>query len=110
MTEAINLDAAKAARREAQKTPPKVIFGKRTFTLPVEIPFEAVEQLGQIDTADPTTATSVITRFIAILFGDQYETFLKLQPSTQDVEVLMESLATVYGFESPGESPASVDT
>lgn len=110
MSELINLDAAKAARRESGVEQPKVVFGKKTFALPVEIPFEAVEKLGGLDPDDPTAATSVITGFIAILFGDQYPAFLKLQPSTQDIEVLMESLAKVYGFETPGESLASVDT
>lgn len=110
MPETINLDAARAARREKSKTEPKVVFGKKTFTLPVEIPFAAVEQLGKLDPNDPTTSSEIVSRFIAILFGDQYEDFERLQPSTEDIQFLMEALASSYGFESPGESQASVDS
>lgn len=110
MSEPINLDAARAARREKSKKEPKVVFGKKTFVLPVEIPFAAVEQLGKLDVSDPSTSSQVISRFIEILFGDQYEAFTKLQPSTEDIEYLMEALAKAYGFESPGESQASVDS
>lgn len=104
MTEpVINLDAARAARREAKATAPSLVFGKQKFKLPVELPFSAIEHLGQMDPDNSARTTVAISGFIKGLLGDQYEAFNKLQPSAKDIELLMEELARVYGFQSSGE-------
>lgn len=99
----INLDAARAARREVSKQSPKIVFGKKTFTLPAELPFSAIEHLSGMDTENPAASTAVISAFVKELFGEQYADFNALQPSANDIQVLMEELSTVYGFQSVGE-------
>lgn len=109
MSNTINLDAARAARRETKKTEPKVVFHDKTFTLPIEMPFAVVEHLGKLNPEDPGASSGVILEFVKELFGDQFDDFRRLQPSANDIEALMDALNDVYGL-SVGESGASGDS
>lgn len=95
----IDLDAAKAARREASKEGPVVVFGGQRFPLQPELPFEAAEHLlyGRLREA------------IALIFNGGHEEFMALKPSTEDLRLLLDvELPKAYGSEDLGESPASL--
>lgn len=84
MTERLlDLDSARAARFEASKEKPVVVFGGKQFEMPVELPLNMVEALtkGDIGTA------------MDILFGERASEFMELGPSMQDLT----ELVTVYG-------------
>ena len=90
----IDLDAARAARAEAT-TPVVVRFGGTDYTLPNELPLEAA-----MSADDPVA-------FLTSLLGSHADDFMSAGPSIADVTMLAESIASVYGFESVPESPAS---
>jgi hypothetical protein len=90
----IDLDAARAAR--AETTAPVVVrLGGEDFELPNELPLEAA-----MSADDPVA-------FLTALLGNRADEFMAAGPSIADVATLAESIASVYGFESPGESVAS---
>jgi hypothetical protein len=93
----IDLASARAARLEAQGQPVVLKWDEKTsFTLPVEMPAEFAILGEERD----------IRGAIAALIGDQFEEFLALRPSMDDLMELMKAAATVYGME-PGEFQAS---
>lgn len=95
----IDLDKARVARREAKKDGPEVTFGGKTFKLPVEIPYDLVQKLRD---ASEDQADTVV---LSALFGEkQWDAFLKLQPTLDDVSTLFESLAVEYGILAPQSS------
>lgn len=95
----IDLDAARAARAEAQGEENTVLLGGDTFTLPLELPIELGDFL----------VSGRVGAFIEALLGEeQWTKFASHKPTLNDLKVLAEQLAPLYGFESPGESPASV--
>jgi hypothetical protein len=95
----LNLDAARKARQEARgpQDPKVLIFGERQFPLPDELPYE----VGELWTEQR------VTQGLRVLLDGQYDAFSDLHPSVDDVKALVENLAEMYGFGSPGESPAS---
>jgi hypothetical protein len=93
MPRTIDLDAARAARSENE--PVIVRFGGHDFALPAELPLDAA-----IHAAEPA-------KFLEVLFGAEHDAFMAQRPSMQDVVALAEGVASAYGFESVGESPAS---
>lgn len=108
----VDLDKARAARREAQGEAPVVRFGSRDFVLPMEMPFVVVEHLGQLAQADDTDNAAVAAAILAILgdlFGDQYEAFMQNKPSMQDLTGMFDGIMAVYGV-TVGESPASASS
>ena len=93
----IDLDAAKAARREARGEGPTVVFGAQEFTLDAEIPFEVTEHL----------AEGRVSEAVALLLGDSHEAFMASKPSVEDLMMLFEQLTTAYGLETLGNGQAS---
>jgi hypothetical protein len=96
----IDLDAAKAARREARGEGPTVVFGAKEFTLDAEVPFEVTEHL----------AEGRITQAVNLLLGEAHEDFMASKPSVEDLMTLFEQLTTAYGLESLGNGQASAES
>jgi hypothetical protein len=90
----LDLDAARAARSEAQGEAPSILFGGTTFDLPVELPWEIAEAAAAGDGAGALRA-------IELLLGDRWAEFKALKPSLADVMVIVEGLGEIYGV-SPG--------
>ncbi len=105
---AVDLDAAKAARREAKGEGPTVVFGGETFTLPVEMPFEIVEELGRLQSAgeDGALAGQAVLSVVRLLLGEQYKAFMAHRPSMDDLTELANGAMREYGT-GRGESLAS---
>lgn len=114
----IDLDAYRAARREADQEGPVVRFGGKSYQLPAEMPLEV---LGVLDTFNPEmtagAVSSGILQICRVLLGeDGYAEFMAQKPSLQDatsffngVEVdgeMQGGILQAYGFGGPGESPA----
>jgi hypothetical protein len=93
MSRVIDLDAARAARAEANAEAPVVRFGGVDYTLPVELPWAMVEAAASGDAGGLVTA-------VKLLLGDQWETFESAQPSIGDLRILVEGVAELYGVDS----------
>ena len=99
----IDLDArrrARAAEAEADHEPVEITFGDSKFELPAELPWRFASLLfrGEVDAA------------LAAAFGEsEYERFMGLDPSVDDVQGLVEDLSAAYGL-SEGESLASASS
>lgn len=110
MGKQVDLDAARQARREAEGEAPVVVFGGKSFELPVEMPFTFVEATAEYNRAskaeDGTAASGVLADMVRAVFGSQYSEFMSLNPSVKDIEELMSGVAGMYGTDQ-GESPAS---
>jgi hypothetical protein len=108
---AIDLDAARAARREVDKEAPKAVFGGRDFGLPAELPFSVVQGLVEMEQGqandDQAAVGNAVTDIIRELFGTDYDAFMDLRPSMQDLEALIGGVMLQYGFSDVGESSAS---
>jgi hypothetical protein len=98
----IDLNAARAARREAAGAPPEpVVFGDREFPLPVELPVSVMEGLARLGTLpgnDAAGITSTVKEILAELFGEHFDAFWALRPSFDDLMELMDRLPAAYGF------------
>lgn len=96
----IDLDAARAAREERNGSPHQIIWGGETFLVGPELDLEAYGA-SRID--DPL-------RFVQLVLGsEQWPKFNELRrPSVDDARALSEGFAQLIGFESPGESSASL--
>lgn len=95
MSRVLDLDAARAARQEAQQEAPVIRFGGTDFVLPVELPWAVAEAA-----AEGTGAGAF--RAIELLLGDQWPTFLGLNPSVADVLAIVQGIAGIYGVD-PGK-------
>ena len=93
MSRVLDLDAARAARKEAQKEAPVIKFKGKEFPLPVELPWEVAE------TAAVGDASSAL-KAIELLIGSQWKEFKKLNPSVADVMVIVEGIGDIYGVSS----------
>lgn len=112
MSNKIDLDAARAARRETSGTGPTATLGGEEFVFPVEVPFAAAQILGDVATAqeagDVAKVMGAVVSFLEALLGpEDYARFREHRPSLQDLMSLIEGLSKAYGFGDPGESPAS---
>ncbi len=107
----IDLDAARAARREVEHEALTVALGGRDFVLPSELPFVVVERLADLKTTqeagDNSEVVKIILSIVELLLGDMYTDFMAQAPSMADLEVLLTELMKAYGFEDLGEAPAS---
>lgn len=108
----IDLDAAKAARREATEEPPTIVFGGTEFVLPVELPYEVAESLASF-VDSPNDQKSVALADVARSFlGDYAADFMRLRPSIKDLLELVNGVMKAYGFsdvetgEAEDEPPA----
>jgi hypothetical protein len=86
----IDLDAARAARAEAQSEAPVLRFANKDWTLPVELPWEIAEAAAAGDAAAALNA-------IQLLLGDQWAEFKSHRPSLADVLVIVEGIGELYG-------------
>jgi hypothetical protein len=96
----LDLDAARAARLEAKSAGPAVTFGGRTFTLPPEVSYEVVAQVGALERGD----LDALGAMMRALLGDCYGDFMAGHPSIEDMEALVEGVLTGYGL---GETSAA---
>lgn len=107
---AIDLDAAKAARREQNGTNPQLTYGGKTWDLPLELPLDTVIAISELEQAiEGETGNSAAEKFRLVaesLLGDNSAEFLAFKPSVQDIGVLIGGLVEEYGL-TPGESEAS---
>jgi hypothetical protein len=107
----IDLDAAKAARREAAGEHPEPIrFGGDTFELPVELPFEVGHRLLSLLENIAAGSSAVFEDVMGVLeplLGEGYPAFMAHGPSMPDIMELLTGLPREYGFTDMGESPAS---
>ena len=94
----INLDAARAARAEANGEHNTVTFGGQVFDLPVECPYTFAEALNR---DDPQAMLH------ALLGADDAARFLALGPTVPDLTELVVGVARVYGLGAEGNSAAS---
>lgn len=94
----IDLDAARAARAEAQGEPHTVVFGGQEYALPAEIPAEFGFLL--VEGNLPEAISSVL--------GESAGEFWAQKPSINDLEVFSEDMARLYGFEDAGNLSPSV--
>lgn len=105
-----DLDAARAARAEANGEAPTVKFGGVVFTLPVEMPYAIVENVNEMQAAqlagDGYKVTQALSAIAQDLFGDRFQEFLAFHPSMLDMQALLENVAPMYGL-TAGESQAS---
>ena len=105
MSKEINLDAARAARRETLGESPCVVFGGKKFDLEPELPFALVDAL--LDAGDDEIAKVVIVKAMAqAMFGKKYDAFMKLNPTMPDIQELVIQITPLYGL-TLGESSAS---
>ena len=95
MSRVLDLDAARAARQEAQQEAPVIRFGGTDFVLPVELPWTVAEA------ASEGTGAGAF-RAIELLLGDQWVTFTTLNPSVADVLEIVQGIAGIYGVD-PGK-------
>jgi hypothetical protein len=93
----LDLDALRLQRAEARKSPRSFRFGKRSWSLPDELPLELGLQMANGDTMGTLKG----------LLGDQWDEFYALGPTLDDALALGTGLQKVYGFADPGESQAS---
>lgn len=106
----IDLDAAKAARRETLGEAPVVIWQGATFELPVELPFDTGEALLTFLEDTEAGAAAVFADVRAILrplLGARFEEFMAGHPAMGDLIEFMRGLPQEYGFTDLGESVAS---
>lgn len=114
MSQRVDLDAARAARREAGGEAPVIVIDGEEFILPVELPFAIMDDLARLFKAKDdkealaelsVEALPVITRG---LLGSDYERFIAHRPSVDDFLVLFEGVMGAYGLsDDVGESSAS---
>lgn len=102
---AIDLDAKRAARREAQGVGPEVIFGGVTYELPAELPFGVLEAFRAF--AKEETAPSALADVAQALLGEHYEAFKASKPSVADLNELIGGVMQEYGVADPLDSSAS---
>jgi hypothetical protein len=103
----IDLDAVRAARREAEAQAPSVKLGGKVFELPVELPFGVFLLLPELRNED--TSVAAVSAVVRELFGEKHDEFMALGPSMEDLEALLNGVMEEYGL-NPGESEASPDS
>ena len=96
---AIDLDKARAARREKMGQGPEIVFGGITYELSPEIPFGMLEAFRGLSDSDP----SAIADIAKALLGKHYDAFLATDPppSLDDFNELIGGVLQEYGVSSP---------
>lgn len=112
----VDLNKIRAARLEAKGEGPEVEFGENVFKLPPELPFTVVEAFGtmnanaQDEEFDGFVAASAVLDAAKGLLGpDQFDLFMKEQPSSEDFSAFIEAVLEEYGV-TAGESEASPES
>lgn len=105
----LDLDARRAARREAAKEPVTFTFGGEVFTLPVELPVEAVELVATVDAESMSDlqAVALITPVMRALLGPEWDRFYAHRPSLEDLAEVADFIWESYGVtpQTPSQSP-----
>lgn len=96
----LDLDAARAARAEAEAEPIVLVVNGEDVTLPGELPLAALEYAARLSAGDP----EAFTPFLQSLLGTAWEA-LKHDLTVPDLEYLAEHLFELYGIE--GGAPES---
>jgi hypothetical protein len=108
----MNLDEARAARREAEKKGPTITVEDVVFQLPVELPLSVTLWLNDLSEAqeadDNAAAVKAVGGVLRGLFGKDYNRFMEVsQIAMEDMEDLLNGIVKDYGFSDQGEAPAS---
>lgn len=98
-----SIDAARAQRFEATGEDFKFEYGGKPFTLPRELPVDAIEALAAIEATDSILA---LRQALAALLGKQAARLDIGRLSAEDIEGLLEAWSTEVGI-SLGESAPS---
>jgi hypothetical protein len=104
---AIDLDAARAARREAKGEGPRVIFGGISYELSPELPFGVLEAMRELMSDDNEKAPGALVDLTRALLGEHYDAFKATQPTVDDLNELIGGVMEEYGVESPLPSSGS---
>lgn len=110
----INLDEARAARREAQKEIPEpIVFNGVEFELPLELPITCVHWMTKLGVASEKKDGEGITKALvgtveALFSAETCERFMAFNPSLEDLLAVVEGLPEEYGL-TAGESTASAE-
>lgn len=99
----IDLDAARAARREGKGKGPVLIFGGKEYQLPPELPYEALEPIRGMSSSE--TAAGAMVDLMKALLGQYYDE-IKTELSFDDLEEFVEGAMSEYGVSDPLDSPA----
>lgn len=97
-TNSIDLDRARAARREAKGQGPVVHVNGADYQLAPELPYEVLEHLRGLN--DPGTAPQALVDTLRSLTGEHYEAITSGM-SLDDVNELVGQLMRAYGLERP---------
>lgn len=109
----INLDKARAVRREAmKKVPSPVTFQGEQFALPAELPITAIRWMIKLGDASAAKKGKAIAEALEAVVGalfsvNDFGRFMALQPSLEDLTAIVEGLPAEYGMSGVGESQAS---
>lgn len=106
-----DLDAVRAARREALGEAPVIRFGGQDFVLDIELPYDVPESLAAVARAteagdDFGITAGVKDTLVALLGDEQYVAFRALRPSMPDVQEFISAAVGEYGLKL-GEPSAS---
>lgn len=103
---AVDLDKARAARREAKGAGPEIIFGGITYELQPELPFGVLEGMRQMAAGEEHGPGALVSIAEALL-GEHYEAWKATQPSIDDLNDLIGGVMEEYGIEAPLDSSTS---
>jgi len=109
----IDLDALKAARAEQKEETHELIFGGKTFVLPLEMPLEFLEALADVQrVTDPKTGIPMaelhrLRQILVPVLDGQAEEFFKALPSEEDYTAAIQGLSQIYLGAGTGEPQAS---
>lgn len=101
----IDLDAARAARKEANGEGPVVRFGGQDYELPAELPFAVLEAMRGLQNEE--TAAASIVEMTEALLGPHYAAIRAAGLSVDDMNELVGGVLTEYGVDRPLPSSAS---
>lgn len=103
----VDLDAKRAARREARGEPIVLVFGGEDFELPVELPFDVLEALPALASGAQAETAGAFIALVRSLLGDEaFTRFVAHRPSLDDFVELADAAFTAYGADQ-GNSSAS---
>jgi hypothetical protein len=102
----VDLDKARAARREVEQEGPEVKFGGRTYRLAPELPFAVLEAFRGIE--NKNTQPAAVAALAAALMGpDNIEQMKEDGLAVADLDALIEGVLSEYGLSNPLPSTAS---
>jgi len=105
----VDLDKARAARREVTGEAIEVVLSEETFTFPVELPFDALPYLAAIVAPHENLIAfeAAVTGLLGVLLGEERaDLFMGLKPTLDDLQTMLKELLRTYGVTS-GEASAS---